>query len=256
MNQPVVLLGAGASKPAGVPTAVEMTGRMIEHASKASEPLIERALHVIHGALEIHMAARGQTRSCAPDIERVLDAAQQLGERNDLDLTPFVASWLPAIQALEAPSIPPSLLYYMPNYMPSLSMAEPFGMPHVARDLEELERAVRDIARIISQQPDGRLFKGLAKFMTGSLVDLVWCRTTEKLDYLAPMITFGAEHGITIGTLNYDNTIEMKALDQSVQCNTGLQDWITSGDIPRYVSVSKDIESHESLVIQEWRSDS
>jgi hypothetical protein len=90
MNQPVALLGAGASKPAGVPTAIEMTQRMLVLASQASEPLIERALRVVRNALEMHMAAFGQTRTYTPDIERVLDAAQQLGERNDLELTPFV----------------------------------------------------------------------------------------------------------------------------------------------------------------------
>jgi hypothetical protein len=81
-----------------------MTDRMLELASQAPEPLIERALRVVCNALEMHMAALGHTRSYAPDIERVLDAAQQLGERNDLELTPFVASWHPAIEALEMPA--------------------------------------------------------------------------------------------------------------------------------------------------------
>jgi hypothetical protein len=125
MSHPVVLLGAGASKPAGVPTAIEMTERMIGRASQAPE-LIECALRIVCSALEMHMAAFGQARSYTPDIERVLDAAQQLGDRHELELTPFVASWHPAIEALETPSVSPfeasriahTALFFLPKVAP------------------------------------------------------------------------------------------------------------------------------------------
>ena len=61
------------------------------------------------------------------------------------------------------------------------------------------------------------------------------------------MITMGVERGITIATLNYDNTIEMKASEQSAQCNTGLQDWVRSGTIPCYGSGIDLIKLHGSV---------
>src|SRR5580704_9394039 len=98
MAFPLVLLGAGASQPAGVPTAFEMTDKMLEFAKAAQDSRIDRALNVICGALLTHSAARSAGRSYAPDIERVLDAAQQLSDRDELELTPFVGAWHPAIE--------------------------------------------------------------------------------------------------------------------------------------------------------------
>jgi hypothetical protein len=92
-------------------------------------------------------------------------------------------------------------------HVPSVALLPPLFEPVVTPEALEraLESVVSEIIRITSKRPDGTLFKGLAKFLTGSLIDLVWLRTTDKLGYLAPMITAGINHRITIATLNYDN---------------------------------------------------
>jgi len=77
---------------------------MLEFAKAAQDSRIDRALNVICGALQTHLAARSADRSYVPDIERVLDAAQQLSDRDELELTPFVGTWHPAIEALETVS--------------------------------------------------------------------------------------------------------------------------------------------------------
>ena len=105
MQPPLVLLGAGASVPAGIPTAVKMTSDMLALASGHHDPLIGRTMHVICGTLQTYAAARGLSRAFMPDIERVLDATHQLRDRDDLELTPFIAAWNPAVQALRESSV-------------------------------------------------------------------------------------------------------------------------------------------------------
>jgi hypothetical protein len=109
-----------------------------------------------------------------------------------------------------------------------------------------IKHALGEIIKLTSKKPDGTLFKRLRNFLTGCLIELVWCETTQQLSYLEPMITIGAGGGITIATLNYDNTIEIKASEQSVRCNTGIQDWIKSGAVPCYPSGIDLIKLHGS----------
>jgi SIR2-like domain len=96
------------------------------------------------------------------------------------------------------------------------------------------------------RRTDGTLLKRLRDFLTGCLIELVWREPTQQLSYLEPMITVGAGSGITVATLNCGNTIEIKALKQSVPCNTGIQDWIKSGTVPCYPSGIELIKLHGS----------
>ncbi len=228
----VVLLGAGASVPAGVPAAIPMTEKMLRLASEERDPLIERSLHVICGALQTHMAAFSADRSYSPDIERVLDAAQQLGERKELELTPFVATWHPAVLALEKPAYP--------SVDGRRIVSDALSSVRGATSQERIERelvaafggGLNEMMRALSRGPDSGVFRELATFLTSKLLDVAWLRTTDSLTYLEPMISAGARGRITIATLNYDNAIELKAQEQSVVCHTGLAEWNASGSLP------------------------
>ena len=49
---PIVLLGAGASRPAGVPTSFEMTRRMMEMCEEEQQQNYLSALNAISGCLQ------------------------------------------------------------------------------------------------------------------------------------------------------------------------------------------------------------
>jgi hypothetical protein len=100
-----VLLGAGASKEAGVPTTFEVTEKLVEriNSAHAGSPTA-KALHFVCGALLAHDAADGANPFATLDVERVFAAVELLGERATLEVTPFVAAWHRAVDALDAPS--------------------------------------------------------------------------------------------------------------------------------------------------------
>jgi len=77
----VVLLGAGASAEAGLPTACEMTPQILDRMSGEDR----RALDWVCEGL----AGEGGTL----DVEKVFAAIELLGEREDLEVAPFVECW-------------------------------------------------------------------------------------------------------------------------------------------------------------------
>jgi hypothetical protein len=79
---------------------------------------------------------------------------------------------MPSVSPFEASRIASTALFFMP----SLPLAAPhLEEPYVTRNALEnvIESVVREIIRITSKRPDGSLFKGLARFLTGSVIDLV-----------------------------------------------------------------------------------
>lgn len=150
----IVLLGAGASRPAGVPTAFEMTDRML--ALFGDDPLQRhylRTTRTIIGALQMASGIRNDGPNSNIDIEQVLSAAKLLGTRFDSELRPFVGAWHPFLEELER-----------------THTAIPFG------DILKTAGANADaeIARLSSQRPNGQLFQILIKDLTAKLMQLTW----------------------------------------------------------------------------------
>src|SRR5436309_2636336 len=108
MNE-VVLLGAGASKEAGVPTAIEMTRSMLELAGgsvddwnpASAEHRILRLLRFVVGGLVFQQGISGaDPLTTGINIEAVFNAISLLARRNTLEFSPFVASWHPVLDNL------------------------------------------------------------------------------------------------------------------------------------------------------------
>jgi hypothetical protein len=97
----VVLLGAGASQEAGIPMSVAMTSQLVNRIGGGGETHnLASALHYVCGAILAYDAADGKNPLAQPpDVERVFAAIRLLEERRDLEVTPFVASWHPAVDA-------------------------------------------------------------------------------------------------------------------------------------------------------------
>lgn len=101
----MILLGAGASVEAGVPTAVQMTDKILtklrsEMASKLPVWREIRALEFLLDSIRSH----DPTGATTIDIETVLNATTALGSTRfkTADLAPFVSAWLPDIVDLLA----------------------------------------------------------------------------------------------------------------------------------------------------------
>src|SRR4051812_3365577 len=97
-TNPVVLLGAGASEEAGVPLTFEMTEKLVYRLNaQGGWGQSAQALNFVCGALVAYDAAQGGNPYKGLDVEGVFAAIELLARRRDLEVTPFVAAWHPAV---------------------------------------------------------------------------------------------------------------------------------------------------------------
>lgn len=207
----IVLLGAGASRPAGVPTTFEMTDRML--AMFGDDALQRHYLHTtrtIVGALQMASGVRREESSSSIDVEQVLSAAKLLSTRFDTELSPFVGGWHPFLEELER--------------------------RHIAIPFEDILKiaganAIAEIARLLSQRPDGRSFQILVTVLTAKLMQLTWLTDHTLSAYFNPLLKKAQTTRLVIATLNYDNTVEMAADALDIPYHT-LGEWQATAILP------------------------
>ena len=164
IDKSMVLLGAGASKPAGIPTALEMTDQMLTmFGDDSRQRHYLRTTGTIIGALQMASGTRREEPISNIDIEQVLNAAKLLATRFDTDLSPFVGVWHPFLKELER--------------------------THTAIPFEDIFKtagtnANREIVRLLSQRPNGRLFQILVTILTAKLMQLTWLNEPNEAAYL------------------------------------------------------------------------
>lgn len=96
----VVLLGAGASKDAGLMLTNELTEDLRTSIDVAHERDLQRAIGLILGAIALRTGIEGGAIDGRVNIETVLKIAQVLQQRDLYPLSWFAAGWLPALEAL------------------------------------------------------------------------------------------------------------------------------------------------------------
>src|SRR5258707_3878936 len=207
----IVLLGAGASRPAGVPTALEMTERMLARFGDGElQRHYLRATRTIVGGLQMASGVRREESSSNVDIEQVLSAAKLLGTRFDIELNPFIGGWHPFLEELERAY---------------------FAIPFEDIWKTAGANASAEIARRLSQRLDGRLFQDLVTVLTAKLMQLTWLTDQTKSAYFNPLLKKAQTTRLIIATLNYDNTIELSADALNIPCHT-LGDWQATAVLP------------------------
>jgi hypothetical protein len=85
-----VLLGAGASVEAGLPTTKDMTDQVI---ARLDETHLRRLLEFVRYTLAADAAARQVPDEPSPDIERLFAAVDLLIDRGQQPWSPFVSAW-------------------------------------------------------------------------------------------------------------------------------------------------------------------
>jgi hypothetical protein len=96
----IILLGAGASRAAGIPTAYEMTRSIIDQVEK-EDPLYARTLRFVAGGLLFQTGVRGEDPFGGVDVEELFSAVLLLADRNTLEAAPFIGSWHPMVERLD-----------------------------------------------------------------------------------------------------------------------------------------------------------
>src|SRR5688572_15169140 len=86
------LLGAGASKDAGLPLAVEITNKITADIER-NYPCLMPLMRFVHGGICFGRGCSGKVPNDPVNVEEFLMACQDLSRRSSSSLYPFVASW-------------------------------------------------------------------------------------------------------------------------------------------------------------------
>jgi hypothetical protein len=150
----------------------------------------------------------------------VFAAVELLAERNILEVSPFVASWHRAVDALDTRNP-----WAMGNFNQQLDQS--LAHPHSFGGAQKLITELIDIRT--GSAANGDTYKELASSMLAELRELV-ATTPKEVSYLSPLVNEGDdEEGLTIATLNYDLSIEQAASAAGIPYTTGVENWLETG---------------------------
>jgi SIR2-like domain len=105
-SETAVLLGAGASRDAGIPVTTEMTRQIYDLTSGGpfadrEATHLGRALATVIGGLTYQKGIRGENPYKGLNVEEVFASVQMLANRSDIEAAPFIGSWHNIIEELE-----------------------------------------------------------------------------------------------------------------------------------------------------------
>jgi hypothetical protein len=262
----MILLGAGASAEAGVPTAHAMTERMLEIFEDSAD--LRQHTDILRfavGGLLFQQGIKGRNPYDGVNIEDLFNAIQFLAMRHEDDVAAFVSAWHPAVDEFErvpqrirdrhmARSIREGILQELASAFKGglsnaqLTRGKTAGLPEtIVSDtvramglaFEGLVMGYTDLDPRLDEKfnwydeslnHDG-VFLDTVSSMTQKLVDTVWVEDIWKVSYLIPMINNALRVQIPIATLNYDNTLELLCSSENICVNTGIEEWSSDGRI-------------------------
>jgi hypothetical protein len=181
----VVLLGAGASADAGIPTALEMLPKI--RASLIKDPMwhfVGSAFDAVLGGLRQKQAIGG-----APfpelDVETFFSALVELAERDQALLCTFVANWSSPIEQVEradleryAANMRFGLERDLNDVVSKIVQRRTTGNSVFTRSLTRFESALTELASVASGDRS-RPFRDAADQVLKVLRDLCWVRDAK-----------------------------------------------------------------------------
>ena len=241
-------LGAGASKEAGVLISTEMTKEIYDLINKdGRSQKSSQVIKFILGGLYFLKGSKGQDIYQGISIEELLNTLDLLSERDNSELNPFIASWHPLLNDIDLGDISDRdidelvncfyepLQYSIPLNFNSNSFVTANDFSNNLRNAMQFHNndPLKDQFQKVIRQAIGtkttKHFISTKELITKKLVNLIWVRDQNKIQYLNPLIRYASDNRLTIATLNYDNSIEYASSFLEIEVNTGLKDWYKTG---------------------------
>jgi SIR2-like domain len=219
-----VLLGAGASIEAGLPSSIELTERLISDFEQwpARRPS-GQLLRFVSKGLEFSAAGRKAT---PPDVEAVFAAIEDLANRTSLPVAPFVTAWHPLVNEAEAGSTSYGRSTQSARLLVRAVKAV-FGAFGGESEAEAFVQSVTGTGDSV-----GAPFGRLAYEVLHALVNVLRIRQPESLAYLAPLFDlYGSQGSLMVATLNYDLAVETLGSERGTPVATGIASWADSGQL-------------------------
>jgi len=220
-----VLLGAGASKDAGLPLTSELAGAIVDKANEAGHgpsrgrPDWVRAINAVYAGMVGYQGARGENPRSAVNIETLISAVRLLRDRENHEVAPFVASWSAALSNFGSSNLPTQSGKAI---LDSVGKALSSRIGFEDRNITE---AVARIARAALRPDLKEPFERAEEFILASLVELLGAH--GDVSYFAPLLQLAREQvgGVDVITLNYDLTVETAAANENISVNRGVEGW-------------------------------
>ncbi|MCI0544616.1 MAG: SIR2 family protein [Actinobacteria bacterium] len=205
------LLGAGASKQAGIPTSIEMTSAVIGVVESQGDQSAEAAA-ALYYALGGLMFGRGQ-RGLRPedvDIEALMEALDLLSSREESELAPFVSAWNEPKARRES---------FVGRALSLAARSAVLGSRNMSPTFFDEDQFFDEVVKAAGGPI---LHYDLARRkVLAVLRNIVWATDPDRFLYLGPLIRIAAEQNAAIATLNYDNGIELAARAGGISVSDG-----------------------------------
>lgn len=252
----MVLLGAGASVDAGIPTAVDMTQRMFEifHQSYRIEEQELQALRLVISGLQFRHGLRRDDPFQKVNIEELFTAVEMLAKRKELEIAPFVNHWNPAIEALDQYVPQKSRTYELRKHLKDFGeiILQAANNEQYSLSSQPVHDFVDELEKVLLSpfsREEGAIFQKLSSRMLKELGHLVWINDPAKITYLLPLVRQGAQQVFTVATLNYDNGVELACRMAKIPVDTGLSSWTNYGEFRKPSGGIELLKLHGSI---EW----
>lgn len=229
-----VLLGAGASRDAGLPLTSELAAGVLQHLTDVTPSTGRRpdwlvALNFVYGAMVSYRSRDGGNALDAVNIETLISALRLLGRREDHEVAPFVESWRDPVHRAGRLQVDDHNASRLTDALSRVvaSSSDRFSARRGSGQNDGLNLAyaiaeIADLARTPTRLSSYRTADQWVTRTLGSL--LIPSRTVAYLHPLADLAKRQAG-GLDVITLNYDLTVEKAMAQKSVAIDRGIEDW-------------------------------
>lgn len=210
-----VLLGAGASVDAGLPTTVTFAKQLLEAIAIAHRrhPSLVDTLNFVYGAMVNHRTERGGSPFDAVNVETMISAIRLLRDRGTHEVAPFIRDWKPEVNRGRSSS----RSRYGAALVEAVRSDQSAFM--ASGDVEDAVNGM--IADAVGDTENGPLYEELEEAIRTQVRRIL--RETVSVDYLAPLVQLAVTQpgGLDVATLNYDLTVEDCAAHSGVSVDRG-----------------------------------
>lgn len=222
MEKVLILLGAGASSEAGIPTSTQMTNFIVENVRSNTQAHYNGssdAINYIIGQIIGHGTSNKQNYNDPVDVEQLFTAVKLLSERNDLEIAPFVESWKPGVRAFDRKRL-------------ASFFASDFTRALMSGNSVQLENLLKEVIQAETGMIGGDVYKNLLGYMMIALREVVNIEDVSVIGYLKPIVDIAKKQKqLTVATVNYDRSIELICEKEDIPFSTGIESFSERGKL-------------------------
>lgn len=221
----MVLLGAGASMDAGLPSSHELTDRMLAFLAHNDGHSLElAAAQFVYHTLAAEAARR--RRATEVDVERFVASVQLLGARRNNPIGPFVDRWSSGVLDIETTL--EGVQEAAGRFVTATAAQARNDSDRYHRGHHEAEQVGAQLINVIQavagQRRTGSVFASLDTKLRSALFRLLAIDDPTVTFYLKPLLRAAIDQGWTIATLNYDAAVEICATALPASVSMGVQE--------------------------------